>query len=331
MQAFFRGLPVVVTGATGFIGSHLVERLVAMGARVRCLVRRTSRVALLPPAVELAYGDLATGEGIREAVQGAEVVFHLAGVTKALSRAEFYRGNVVATRNLVQALGENCRRLVHTSSLAATGPSPKGSPLREEVEPRPLTHYGRSKLEAECAVRSSAVAGRAVIVRPPVVFGPRDTDVLELFRMIVRGWLLVTGDPQAKFSVIYVEDLVEGLLAAASCSEAAGRIYFLAAPEPLSWQGLAVITGELIGRRARIMKVPYPVAWLAALGWEVASRWRRRPAIISREKLREARSGGWQCDPGKASRELGFIARTSHREAIARTLRWYRQAGWLQW
>ncbi|MGB9606740.1 MAG: NAD-dependent epimerase/dehydratase family protein, partial [Bryobacteraceae bacterium] len=223
---FFSGLPVLVTGATGFIGSHLAQRLVGLGARVRCLVRRTSRTGVLPAGIELAQGELATGEGLAEAVRGAQLVFHLAGVTKAVSPADYERGNVLATRNLVGAL-ESCEaRLVQVSSLAAVGPSSDGSPLPEDCEPRPVSLYGRSKLEAERAVLCSGLAARAVIVRPPVVFGPRDTDVYQLLRMAARGWLPVTGGPEARFSVIYVEDLVEGLLAAACHESAAGRTYF---------------------------------------------------------------------------------------------------------
>jgi len=255
LQAVFRGLPVLVTGATGFIGSHLVERLALEGARLRCLVRRTSRLEGLPPGVELAYADLAAGEGLEEAVRGARLVFHLAGVTKALSAESYYRGNALATAKLAAALACSEARLVHVSSLAAVGPSPDGSPLNEDAEPRPVSHYGRSKLEAERAVRDSAAASRGVIVRPPVVYGPRDTDVLELLRMAARGWMPVVGDPEARFSVIYVGDLVEGLLAAAACEQAAGRTYFLAYPVAVSWEQFARVAGSHLGRRPRLVRI----------------------------------------------------------------------------
>ncbi len=329
MQAFFRGLPVLVTGATGFIGSHLVERLALEGARLRCLVRRTSRTEALPPGVELAYADLAAGEGLEEALRDVCLVFHLAGVTKALSAEGYYRGNALATANLAAALAGSQARLVQVSSLAAAGPSPDGSLLKEEAEPRPVSHYGRSKLAAERAVRDSAAASRAVIVRPPVVYGPRDTDVLELLRMAARGWMPVVGDPEARFSVIYVEDLVEGLLAAAACRQAAGQTYFMAHPVAVSWGQFARVAGSRLGRRLRLVRIPWPVVWTAALGWEAAARLRRRPAIISRDKVGEARFGFWVCDVTRARRDLGFEARTSLEDGLERTLAWYRRAGWL--
>jgi len=330
LEAFFRGLPVLVTGATGFIGSHLVERLVALGASVRCLVRRTSRLGALPHGVELACGELAAAEGLEAAVRGVALVFHVAGVTKALRAEEFYRGNARATENLLRALGEDCRRLVHVSSLAAVGPSPDRRPLSEDAPPRPITYYGRSKLEAERAVLASPLAGRAVIVRPPVVYGPRDTDVLEVFRLIARGWMPSVGDADAAFSVIYVADLVDGLLAAAACEQAAGRTYFMACEQTVTWRGFGEAAGRVLGRRPRTIVVPWPLASAAALVWEWAARLSGRAAIISREKIREARCRGWVCDVLRARRELGFTARTSLEDGIERTVAWYREAGWLK-
>ncbi|MCS7314045.1 MAG: NAD-dependent epimerase/dehydratase family protein, partial [Bryobacteraceae bacterium] len=320
IEDFYRGLPVLVTGATGFIGSHLAERLVAMGARVRCLVRRTSRLDRLPQGVELACGDLATGEGLADALREVALVFHLAGVTKALSPSEYVRGNVLATRNLVLALERSSARLVHVSSLAAVGPSPDGTPVREDVEPRPVSLYGRSKLEAERAVLDSSVVSRAVILRPPVVFGPRDEDVYQLFRMAAKGLILVVGNPRTRFSVIFVHDLVDGLLAAGASHAGQGRTFFLAAEEGLSWRGLADLAGKALGRSVRILRAPLAAAWLCAASAEIAGRMRGKPAIISRDKLREARAGEWLCDPRRARLELGFVAGTPHDRAIAATL-----------
>jgi len=120
------------------------------------------------------------------------------------------------------------------------------------------------------------------------------------------------------------------LLAAAASSQAAGRVYFMAAEVPLSWRGLAELSSQVLSRRVRTVRLPYPLAWPVAAGCELAARWRGRPAIISREKLQEARLGNWCCDASRARSELGFRARTPHAEAIARTLGWYREAGWLK-
>lgn len=325
--------PVLVTGATGFVGSHLVEKLLELGVGVRCLVRRSSSLRYLPgAAVELCYGDLATGVGLREALGGVETVFHVAGVTKASSSREYYQGNAVATQNLLRACvesGGQGRRLVHVSSLAAVGPSPDAGPLTEDAEPRPLTRYGKSKLEAELAVRQSRLAGSAVIVRPPVVYGPRDTDVYQVLRGIAKGYMLRIGRAESFFSYIYVKDLAEALVAAASSPQAPGGTFFAANPEPVSWKEFGALAASILGRKVRT--VPVPAAAAYALGWmaEMASRMRGKPGILSREKVREAGCRYWVCDTGKARRELGFSAQHSLREGLTETLLWYRNSGWL--
>jgi dihydroflavonol-4-reductase len=322
----------LVTGATGFIGSHLVDRLLARRYAVRCLVRRHSSRRYLPVGqVRLFEGDLAGGTGLAEACAGADVVFHLAGVTKARRPSDYYTGNAEATAAVVGAcLEAGVPRLVHVSSLAAAGPSPDGTPLVEDAECRPFTHYGKSKLEGERLVRGSALAARAVIVRPPVVYGPRDTDVLHMFRAASRGWLLSIGRQERYFSLIYVRDLVEGLIAAAECPRAAGRTYFLAQPEPLSWSAFFAAAAGLFGQTPRTLAVPRAAAWAIGLGGEVWSRLAGRPSIVSREKIAEACCTYWTCDAGRAARELGFAATTSVPEGMAETIAWYRKAGWLK-
>lgn len=324
---------VLVTGGTGFVGSHLVERLVESGARVRCLVRETSSLRYLrADAVELVYGDLATGRGLQAAVEGASIVFHVAGVTKANSEAAYFDGNLRGTEHLLRACepgSKELRRFVHVSSLAAVGPSPDGMPLGEDAEPRPLTWYGRSKLAAEAAVRASDLAPRAVILRPPVVYGQRDTDVFEIFRSISKGMMVLIGREESWFSYIHVQDLADGMLAAASSDAAAGRTYFLANPEPVSWTAFANTAASAMGRSVRFVRVPAGVAYGAGWCAEIVSWLRGKPGIISRQKVTEAKHRYWTCDAARARAELGFCAARPLPEGIAETLAWYKDAGWL--
>lgn len=320
---------ILVTGATGFIGSHLVERLVAQGRAVRCLVRRSSAVAGLPAAVELAHGDLESGAGLAEALRGADTVIHLAGVTKASVPADYDRGNAAATAQLLRAAGD-VRRLVHVSSLAAAGPSAGNRPLSEEDPPHPVSHYGRSKLAGEQLVRQSPLSGRSVIVRPPVVYGPRDRDVYQMIRGLARGWMLQIGRVRRYFSMIYVTDLVEGLIAAADREGVAGRVFYLAHSSPASWDEFGNTAARLMGRRVRTLMIPESAAY--ALGWcaEAWTRFSGTPGILSRDKVAEACCAGWVCDPRRAGRELGFCASTGLEDGLRRTLDWYREAGWLK-
>ncbi len=320
---------ILVTGGTGFIGGHLLERLCSLGEPVRCLARPKAAPRLLPAAVEAFPGDLATGAGVDQALDGVDTVIHLAGVTKALRPGDYYAGNARTTQTLVDALRGRAIHLVHVSSLAAMGPSRDGTPLDEDAEPRPLTHYGKSKLEAERIVRREAP--EAVIVRPPVVYGPRDTDVFQMLRSISRGWALALAGGERWFSAIYVADLVDGLIAAARPKQARGRTYFLAHPKPVSWSELAATAGAVMGRPVRVIAVPVPVA--LAVGW--CAEWWARIAgvagIVSREKVAEARCPCWTCDTARARRELAFEAPTPLSAGLALTLAWYKEAGWLKY
>ncbi|MGA2434080.1 MAG: NAD-dependent epimerase/dehydratase family protein [Bryobacteraceae bacterium] len=325
---------VLVTGGSGLVGSHLVDRLLALGARVRCIVRPSSSLRWLPvPRIELMTADLATGDGLAEALRGVSAVFHSAGVTKANSAEEYYRGNLLGTENLLRACearGGALPRFIHVSSLAAIGPSASGLPLSEDAEPRPLTHYGRSKLAGETAVRGSRLGPEAVIVRPPAVYGPRDTDMFKLLRAASSGWLVRIGRQESYASLIYVKDLADALIAAASCDAAQGRTYFTGDPEPVSWTEFASIAARLAGRELRTVSVPPALAYCVGLAGEIQSRWRGKPGIVSREKIKEAKCRYWICDTTRARKELGFTPRHTLEQGIAESLAWYKEAGWIK-
>ena len=319
---------ILVTGGSGFIGSYLVDRLCAGGERVRCLLRRKN-YAGLPPQAEAVFGELISGAGLEEALQGVDTVIHVAGVTKALTADDYYAGNARATENLARAMKGRAIRLVHVSSLAAAGPNPDGIPVGEDAAPRPLTHYGKSKLAAEHIVRE--LVPDAVIARPPVVYGPRDMDVFRILKPLTQGLAFQLGGGERWFSMIYVKDLVDGLITAARAPQAAGRTYFLANSKPVSWSELGAATAGITRRKARIVRVPVAVAY--AGGW-CAEMWAHlagKSGIVSREKVREIDCPYWTCDARRAAEEIGFEARTPLDAGLAETLAWYREAGWLKY
>jgi dihydroflavonol-4-reductase len=320
---------ILITGATGFVGSHLLEKLRSRGEAVRCLVRPATDTRRLPTGVEIALADLATGQGVDRALEGIATVIHVAGVTKALSPAHYFAGNARATETLARALAGRSIRMVHVSSVAAIGPSLDGRPVEEDAAPHPVSTYGRSKLEGEILVRS--LVPDAVIVRPPVVYGPRDTDVFQILKAVSKGLVLQISGGERWFSTIYVEDLADGLWAAARAPKAAGRTYFLAHRDPVSWRQLGATAAKIMGRYPRTLRVPVAAVNSVAFFGEMWSRISRNPAIISREKVAEARCRFWTCDPGRAAAEFGFEAPTPLAAGLAKTLAWYKEAGWLKY
>lgn len=317
---------ILLTGGTGFIGSHVLDRLSAAGEPVKALVRRNTR---LPPGVHPTLGDLAENRGLQEALTGVTTVIHIAGVIKALRPHDYYRGNVRATENLARLAAGRGIRFVHVSSLAACGPCLGEMPIHEDVSPAPITHYGKSKLEAELALRS--LIPDSVVVRPPVVYGPRDRGVFSLLKSISRGVDARIGGGERWFSLVYIDDLVDGLLAAARAPHAPGRTYFVSHPKPENWSSLGETAARIIGRKPVIVRVPVPAAY--AVGWfsELTARVTRKPGFVSREKIVEATQRRWVCDPRRAAVELGMNASTSLEAGLACTLAWYKEAGWLNY
>jgi nucleoside-diphosphate-sugar epimerase len=316
------GQTVLVTGSNGFIGRHLIERLPGCGFEVRRLIRSGT----VGPAAGCVRGDYESGAGLSAAVAGVDIVLHLAGVTKALRRDDYYSGNVRAAESLARVSGA-VPRFVHVSSLAAIGPSEGAGDVTEDTEPHPVSEYGRSKLAGEQAVRR--LLPQAVVVRPPVVYGPHDTDVFEMLRSVSRGLDLRIGRIERWFSAIYVDDLVEGIIAAARCPAASGKAYFLTHAEPVSWTAFTATAARLLHRQPRRIVLPRGAAMAAGSIAEAWSRACGKPGILSRDKVREAAFPRWTCSAERARRELGFNAPTSLEQGLAKTLAWYREQKWL--
>jgi nucleoside-diphosphate-sugar epimerase len=173
------------------------------------------------------------------------------------------------------------------------------------------------------------VGAHAVILRPGVVYGPGDTDVFQVFRWVSYGLFASIGRVPGRFSLIYVDDLVEAILAASRASRAAGNTYFVSNPDPVSWPEFSAAAAARMGRGVRTLRVPAPVARCAACAADLAALIRRRPGIFSRDKVREALHPYWVCDPSRAERDFGFRAETSLTAGLEATLAWYRKAGWL--
>ncbi|GBD06385.1 3 beta-hydroxysteroid dehydrogenase/Delta 5--_4-isomerase [bacterium HR21] len=328
-------MTVLVTGATGFIGSHLVDALLERGLPVRCIVRRQSnRRWLEGKPVELVEASLTEPDSLPRAVAGVEVVYHVAGLIAARSFEEFLRGNRDATANLITALlrhAPNLRRFVFLSSLAAVGPAASlAEPVTEETPPHPLTAYGKSKRAAEEVVLSAAAELPVTIVRPPAVYGPRDAATLPFFRSVRFGIAPLIGFRTKYLSLIHVRDLVHGILLAAEAECAVGRTYFISSEEFYTWEQLVEAAREALGRRRVVrLRVPHALVMGLATVAEVAGWVSRRPPVFDFEKGRDIIQPYWICSTERARTELGYRQRIGLAEGMFETVCWYREHGWL--
>ncbi len=322
----------LVTGGQGFIGSHLCERLIAAGHQVRVLARPSSDLAYLQGCpVEMVRGDL-TGDGaLEQAVAGVDWVFHLAGALKGFREADLLRVNRDGTRRLTEACtahASGLTRFVLVSSLAAAGPSPGGCiATPEKTPPQPLTWYGKSKREAEVVVQNSGLP--YTILRPPIVFGPRDRDVFSYFQIAKAGALPIPGWKDRCYSLVFAPDLADGILQAAQAAEAASETINLTGPEVVTWSELGQKISAALGVRGRVLRLPEFAIQTAGRIADLTARLRGKPQIFSSQKVIEMLAPAWVASPDKAGRLLGWSAPTPLDEALALTVRWYRDHGWL--
>lgn len=321
---------MLLTGATGFVGSHAAEAFVRSGHRVRALVRSASRAAVLGDLpVERVPGRLEDEQALRSAVEGIDVVVHLAALTHARTAAEYEAANVTGTRRLLQAAREaGVGRVVYLSSLAASGPAIGGRGVTAEDRPRPLTEYGRSKLAGERVLREEAGDIEVAILRAPAVYGPRDTDLYHFFKLARRGVIPVPTGPDRPLQMVHVEDLARALIHAARAIGATG-VYHIAEPRCYTWQDVGRMVGAAVGREVRVVRVPAAlIAGLAAVS-ETAAGLVGRSSIFNRDKARELLAPGWLCETEAAKAALNYEADIPLADGLCATAQWYREQGWL--
>jgi len=327
------GMKVLLTGANGFVGSHVLDLLCGRGIPTAVLLRQTSNTWFIQERlsqVEVRRGTVTDPASLRAAVGGLTHVIHCAGSTKAVRAAEFEEVNHLGTRHLVDALnqaGGQVRRLLFISSLAAGGPAPASAPAREDAAPRPVSAYGRSKLAAEQALREGCRA-EFVILRPPGVYGPRDVEFLRLFRAVKAHLCPVFGGGRA-FSLVFVKDLAEAVLACLTHPAAAGRTYNVAHPEPATTDSMATEIAAQMKTWTLSLPLPVQALYPVCLAQEALARLAGRASMLNRDKYAELRAPGWVCDPDRLRREVGIGCSTTLAAGVAETLAWYRDHHWL--
>jgi len=327
-------MKVLLTGASGFVGSHILDRLCEERVPTAVLLRPESARRFLHhrlPEIEVRPGRISHSGELDAALEGVTHVIHCAGAVRALRSEDFFTVNQLGTRNVVEAIhrrGAQVQRLVLMSSLSAHGPGTPQAPARESDPPRPVSVYGRSKLAAEIEVRERCRVP-FTILRPPAVYGPRDAEFLRLFRAVQSHVLPLFGGGRQPLSLVYVRDLAAVTVGCLAHPAAAGKTYFVAAPEVVTSGELAREIARQLGVWTLPLRLPMAALWPVCAVAEVVSRWRGRPSVLARWKFAELSAPGWVCDPTRLREELGLTCPTPLRAGLGETLAWYREAKWL--
>lgn len=327
-------MKIFVTGATGFIGYHLVKKLLNHGHQLFCLARINSdHKKLTDLGAQIVPGDLLEPQSFTHSLNQCEMVFHVAGVTKSIDSKGYYSGNQQTTHNLVGAITpppKTRKRLIFISSQAAAGPSI--SPLFGDtiMDSTPVSAYGRSKRAAEQEVEQAREKLDYVILRPSVVFGPGDREMLPLFKAALSGIIPHAGFRDFPANFIYIEDLIRAILLAAESDRTTGKTYFVHDGNPSSWKIMNSLIGRQCNHRAVVLPIALPLLMITCHISGMISKIRKKPAYINPDKWHEIKQPGWLCSNRKLQEDTAFSAQWSLSDAVSETAEWYRQQGWIK-
>ncbi len=335
---------IAVTGGTGFVGSHVVELLLARGDEVNCLVLPSEGPLWLEGLqaggagkgrLRFFEGSITEPEGLPAFLEGCGAIVNIAGLTRSRTEEGFLAVNAGGAVNLVEAalsLPEGPRHIVSMSSLAASGPCPQdggdGRCLDEDEPQRPLTPYGRSKVALETALAAYAGRMHCTFIRAPGVYGPRDRDFLQYYKLVTRGLRLIAG-PRNVTSLVYVKTLASAIVSCIGNPAAYDQAFFIADEGEYDWDDLSAMIESALGKKTIRIAVPGWAVAVLAFCSEVAKPFTKRPPLLDKHKLTEMRQPRWVVSTAKAERLLGFKPLASTAEALAETGRWYKEMGWI--
>jgi dihydroflavonol-4-reductase len=332
-SSHLKGATALVTGANGFIGSNLVDHLLAAGCTVHGLVRESSNLQWLDASkVYLHRVDLSRPDFKIPALEELGYVFHCAGLTKAKSRSDYFQVNATACSTLYeqcQERGNGIKSIVHLSSLAATGPSHQGRLVDEFTPCKPVTFYGQSKLAGEEIALHYSQSIPLTIIRPPVVYGPREEDFFTFLKLIQKGWGLQIGRAGKELSMVYVSDLVNAMITASDPSKQKGRSYFVTDGNVYVWEQVAKECARIMNVNVKALKIPEAVLVPVALFFEAWSSFSSRPALFDRQRMIDIRQSSWSASPLIFFKEFDFTPQYKLSRGLAETINWYQQQKWL--
>ena len=327
-----KGKTVLVTGASGFIGSHLVDYLLSLECIVHCLVRKSSNLRWLSKKnIHLHFVDLSDPNFKIPEFKVLDFIFHCAGLTVAKSMEEYFEINSRVCSTLYEqclSYKGNIQKIVHLSSLAAVGPGKKGQPVDERSSLNPISYYGKSKLAGEKIALKYSKILPIMILRPPVVYGPREENLFSFFKMLNKGWLLQIGETPRKLSLIYVLDLVRAMIKSCEYSFYDEKIFFVTDGESYPWEEVAKIGAKKLDVSVKTKKIPEWVLNPAAIIFELLAYFSSKPPLYDRQRMLEIKQSCWVASPEKFFRKFNFEPEFDLQTGLSDTLEWYIQEKW---
>jgi len=326
-------LIAVVTGASGFVGSHLVDLLLEKNYIVRCIIRKTSSLKWLEGKdVELHVCELTDKEGLRKIFDGTDYIYHVAGVVKSKKREGYFTGNVETTRSLLDVaveFKENIKRFLIVSSQTSSGPSTPSNPINEDSPCNPITTYGRSKHAQEELAEKYADKLPITICKVAAIYGERDTEIFIFFQTFNKGLMTTIGLHDKQVSLVHVSDVVRGLFLAAISEKVIGESYFITSEKYYNWKEIGDATSRVMNKKPLVVKVPHFVVYLIAAIAQFFSLFSSKAATLNIEKAKDITQSAWISDYKKAFNDFGFKQEVSLEEGIKRTVDWYKKMKWL--
>lgn len=326
-------MKVLITGATGFVGSHTADRLLASGHQVRALTRTSSSLKWLDgKPVETIGGNLLDPDTLQDAVTGIDAVIHIAGVTASKTKQGFLEGNQLATRGLLEAVKKfnpELKRFVQASSLTAVGPSLDGTPATETTPCHPITTYGVSKRAAEEECERFREHFPVTIMRLAAVYGPRDTAVLTFFQTVNKGLKPLIGFQDKYVNLIHVGDVAQNLELGLIRPEAENQTYNVGSENQYTWREVSNLTAKILNKRGLTIKLPHTLVYSVAGISEFFSLFQKKPSVLNWEKGRDMVQSHWTCSIDKAKRDLGYRQEFDLEKGITDTIEWYKKHSWL--
>ena len=319
---------ILITGASGFVGKNLVPEIIKK-QKIRILVRRTSNIELFRDKneIEIVYGDLENDIGIKEALNGIDMVIHSAARTIGNKFDEYYRTNTQGTANLVRAIEQkNIKGIIHLSSHAACGPCREKTPFRETDQPQPISFYGATKKLAEDIVKKSGIP--YIILRPVSVYGPYDMDILKYINLLNKGICPIVGFGEKYVNFIYVKDLVDLIIRVAETGKFDNQTYFVSDGQCYSYTEVLNEIATILNKKNIKIHVPKSIALFVGLMNDVFLHEKKR--LVWRDKIRELAAEYWLCTSERSVKTFGFEPKYSIKTGMQETINWYKTHDFLK-